>query len=165
MPLAREVYQEGLIIPPIKLARRGEIVADVLSLILANVRTPDEREGDLTAQIAANRVADARLRHIVAEYGRQPNRALCVGAAGLHRTGAPRDDGDDSRRRLHVPGSARRRWVQSDAPVTIRVAIRIAGDTAEVDFTGSDPQTTGGVNANFAITLSATSVWVPLPDR
>ena len=41
MPLAREVYQEGLIIPPVKLARRGEIVPDVLSLLLANVRTPD----------------------------------------------------------------------------------------------------------------------------
>ena len=69
MPLAREVFQEGLIIPPVKLARRGEIVPDVMALILANVRTPEEREGDITAQIAANRVGEARLREIVAKYG------------------------------------------------------------------------------------------------
>ena len=69
MPLAREIFQEGLIIPPVRLVRRGAIVDDVLALILANVRTPDEREGDLTAQIAANRVAERRLREIVAAHG------------------------------------------------------------------------------------------------
>src|SRR5215470_14400580 len=50
MPVAREIYQEGLIIPPVRLVRRGELVSDVLALVLANVRTPGEREGDLTAQ-------------------------------------------------------------------------------------------------------------------
>src|SRR5689334_16906459 len=69
MPLAREVFQEGLIIPPVTLVRRGAIVDDVLAMVLANVRTPDEREGDLTAQIAANRVAERRLVDIVARYG------------------------------------------------------------------------------------------------
>jgi N-methylhydantoinase B/oxoprolinase/acetone carboxylase alpha subunit len=155
MPLAREVYQEGLIIPPIKLARRGEIVADVLSLILANVRTPDEREGDLTAQIAANRVADARLRQIVAKYGRTRSEQYASELQDytervLRATIAAIPDGvytfED--------------WLDDDGfgggPIAIRVAIRIDGDRAAVDFTGSDPQTTGGVNANFAITLSAT---------
>jgi N-methylhydantoinase B/oxoprolinase/acetone carboxylase alpha subunit len=155
MPLAREVYQEGLIIPPIKLARRGEIVADVLSLILANVRTPDEREGDLTAQIAANRVADARLCHMVAKYGRVRSERYASALQDytervLRATVAAIPDGvytfEDQ---LDDDGF-------NSAPITIRVAIRIAGDNAEVDFTGSDPQTTGGVNANFAITLSAT---------
>jgi N-methylhydantoinase B/oxoprolinase/acetone carboxylase alpha subunit len=70
MPVAREIYQEGLILPPVRLARRGRIVSDVMRLLLANVRTPDEREGDLTAQIAANRVAESRLRATVAAYGR-----------------------------------------------------------------------------------------------
>ncbi len=69
MPLAREVFQEGLIIPPIKLVKRGRIDPEILALILANVRTPDEREGDLTAQIAANRVGEARLLDIVKRYG------------------------------------------------------------------------------------------------
>src|SRR5688572_15472535 len=65
MPVAREIYQEGLILPPVRLARRGRIVEDVMALLLANVRTPEEREGDLTAQISANRVAESRLRQTV----------------------------------------------------------------------------------------------------
>ncbi len=69
MPLAREIFQEGLILPPIKLVKRGKIDPEILALILANVRTPDEREGDLTAQIAANRVGATRLLDIVQRYG------------------------------------------------------------------------------------------------
>ena len=70
MPVASEIYQEGLIIPPVRLARRGRIVDDIMALLLNNVRTPDEREGDIAAQIAANRVAETRLRDVVARYGR-----------------------------------------------------------------------------------------------
>src|SRR5207344_1071233 len=70
MPVAREIFQEGLIIPPVRLVRRGKVVDDVLAMVLSNVRTPDEREGDLTAQIASNRVAETRLRETVARYGR-----------------------------------------------------------------------------------------------
>ncbi|HET7618390.1 MAG TPA: hydantoinase B/oxoprolinase family protein [Vicinamibacterales bacterium] len=155
MPLAREVYQEGLIIPPVKLARRGEIVSDVMSLLLANVRTPDEREGDITAQIAANRVGDARLRHITRKYG--PKRVAGYAAAlqdyterVLRATIAQIPDGDFFfEDHLDDDGF-------TDRPLHIRATLRIRGDQAEVDFTGSDPQTTGGVNANFAITLSAT---------
>src|SRR5262249_4902613 len=79
MPVAREIYQEGLIIPPVRLLRRGQISKDVLALVLANVRTPEEREGDLTAQIAANRVAQIRLQQLVLKYGR--NRVINYGAA------------------------------------------------------------------------------------
>jgi N-methylhydantoinase B/oxoprolinase/acetone carboxylase alpha subunit len=155
MPLASEVFQEGLIIPPIKLVRRGEIDADVLALITANVRTPDEREGDLTAQIAANRVAELRLREIVAKYGRARVDGYAAAAQDytervLRHTIAEIPDGEyryeDA---LDDDGF-------SDRPVKIRATVRIAGDRAEVDFTGTDPQTSGSVNANFAITLSAT---------
>lgn len=155
MPLAREVYQEGLIIPPVKLARRGEIVPDVMAMILANVRTPEEREGDLTAQIAANRVADTRLRQVVAKYGRR--RVDAYGAAlqdyterVLRAVIARIPDGDyHFEDHLDDDGFNSRQ-------LTIRVRVRIDGDRADVDYTGSDPQTTGGVNANFAMTLSAT---------
>ena len=61
MPVAREIYQEGLIIPPVRLVRQGQIDSDMLELILANVRTPEERAGDLWAQIAANRRGAERL--------------------------------------------------------------------------------------------------------
>src|SRR5678815_5024682 len=70
MPVAREIYQEGLIIPPIKLARRGKIDKGLYNMILANVRTPDERDGDLSAQFAANAVADMRLAALEKKYGR-----------------------------------------------------------------------------------------------
>jgi len=155
MPLAREVYQEGLIIPPVRLMRGGEIVDDVMALILANVRTPDEREGDITAQIAANRVAEARLRDFVAKYGR----------ARIEGYATALQDYTERVVRATIAGIPDGEYSFEDAldddgfesgPLAIRVTIRIRGDSAEVDFTGSDPQTDGGVNANFAITLSAT---------
>ena len=69
MPLAREIFQEGLIVPPVKLVKHGTLDSDLLALILANVRTPLEREGDLTAQIAANRVGELRLLALAQNYG------------------------------------------------------------------------------------------------
>jgi N-methylhydantoinase B/oxoprolinase/acetone carboxylase alpha subunit len=155
MPLAREIFQEGLIIPPVTLVRQGVMAADVLALILANVRTPDEREGDLTAQIAANRVADRRLREIVADYGARRVAAYAVALQDytervLRAAIAAIPDGE----------YAFEDCLDDDGfgadPIAIRVRVTIDGDAAVVDFTGSDAQTTGGVNANFAITLSAT---------
>ena len=69
MPLAREIYQEGLIIPPVLLQRRGEPNEAVLDLITRNSRTPGERLGDLSAQIAAQRTGARRLRELAERYG------------------------------------------------------------------------------------------------
>ena len=155
MPLAREVFQEGLIIPPIKLEKRGRVDPEILALILANVRTPQEREGDLTAQIAANRVGEKRMLDIVRRYGhkRVAHYAAATQAYAervLRKTIARIPDG------TYEFADALDNDGFSTAPVHIRCAIRIAGEEAEVDFTGSNPQTSGGVNANLAITLSAT---------
>ncbi len=154
MPVAREIYQEGLIIPPILLARGGEIVKNVWSLILANVRTPDEREGDLSAQIAANRVAERRLLDVVRKYGK----ARAVGYARALQDYTERvvraaiakiPDG------VYEFADALDNDGFSDASVAIKATLTIRGAHATVDFTGSDPQVEGSVNANFAITLSA----------
>jgi len=155
MPLAQEIFQEGLILPPIKLVRRGEICPDVMALILANVRTPAEREGDLSAQIASNRVAEARLRALVARYGLERVRSHARAAQDyaeriLRRTIATIPDGEYSFEDVVDDDGFRRERIG------IRATVRIAGDQAEVDFTGTELQTSGGVNANFAITLSAT---------
>jgi N-methylhydantoinase B/oxoprolinase/acetone carboxylase alpha subunit len=155
MPLAREVFQEGLILPPVKLIKRGEIDREILALILANVRTPQEREGDLTAQIAANRIGEARLLRLVERYGLRKVQ---------HHAAATQDYAERMlRRTIAAIPDGRYEFADaldndgfSDQPVNIRCAITIAGDAATVDFTGSDQQTSGGVNANFAITLSAT---------
>jgi N-methylhydantoinase B/oxoprolinase/acetone carboxylase alpha subunit len=154
MPLAQEVFQEGLIIPPVKLIRRCETCADIMALILANVRTPVEREGDLSAQIASNRVGEARLRAIIARYGlarvRHYARAVQDYAERILRhTISTIPDGEYSFEDvMDDDGFSRER-------IRICVTVRIAGDSAEVDFTGTERQTSGGVNANFAITLAA----------
>jgi N-methylhydantoinase B/oxoprolinase/acetone carboxylase alpha subunit len=154
MPLAQEVFQEGLIIPPVKLIRHGKTCEDIMALVLANVRTPIEREGDLSAQIASNRVGEARLRAIVARYGlarvRHYARAVQDYAERILRhTIAAIPDGEYSYEDvMDDDGFSRER-------IRICATVRIAGDSAEVDFTGTDPQTTGGINANFAITLAA----------
>jgi N-methylhydantoinase B/oxoprolinase/acetone carboxylase alpha subunit len=154
MPLAREVFQEGLIIPPMKLIKRGILDRELMSFILANVRTPDEREGDLTAQIASNHVGETRLREITQKYtlkrvARYAAATQDYAERVLRQTIADVPDGEYCfEDYLDNDGF-------STEPVFIRVAIRIRGDSAEVDFTGSDPQTSGGVNANLAITLSA----------
>jgi N-methylhydantoinase B/oxoprolinase/acetone carboxylase alpha subunit len=155
MPLAREIFQEGLIIPPMKLVKRGVLDPELMSFILANVRTPDEREGDLTAQIASNRVGESRLREITRKYTYK---------RVAHYAAASQDYAERVLRRTiaDIPDGtyAFEDFLDNDGfspdPVFIRAAIRIAGDSAEVDFTGTDPQTNGGVNANLAITLSAT---------
>jgi N-methylhydantoinase B/oxoprolinase/acetone carboxylase alpha subunit len=154
MPVAREIYQEGLILPPVRLVRRGKMARDVLAIVLANVRTPDEREGDLTAQLAANRVAASRLAATVTRYGRRQTLGYAaalqdyterVVRAAIREIPDGRYAFEDA---LDDDGF-------SDTPVRIQAAVTIAGDHATIDFTGSAPQVGGSVNANYAMTLSA----------
>src|SRR5262249_47318631 len=69
MGICREIYQEGIRIPPIKLIAAGKLQNDVFRLLLNNVRTPEEREGDLNAQIAACHTGAARLLEMATRYG------------------------------------------------------------------------------------------------
>jgi N-methylhydantoinase B/oxoprolinase/acetone carboxylase alpha subunit len=154
MPLATELFQEGLIIPPLKLVRRGRLNEEVLGLILSNVRTPDERRGDLLAQVAANDVGTRRLREVIGRYGLPKT----LDYAGLIQDYAEKflratiraiPDGTYTfADHLDDDGI-------SDRPLRIAVAIKIRGDEAVVDFSGSSPEVEGSVNANFAITCSA----------
>ena len=154
MPLASEIYQEGLRIPPVKLVRSGEFDEDLLAMLLANVRTPEERRGDLGAQLAAHRTGERRLLHATEKYGAdqvaQHMAELQDYAETLMRRRIEQipdgeysfedfldDDGFDER----------------DIP--IRCRLTIAGDRAEADFRESGAQVRGGVNANRAITTSA----------
>lgn len=154
MPVAREIFQEGLIIPPIKLMRQGEIDASVWDLVLANVRTPEERSGDLHAQLAANQVGLLRLAELVSRYGSEEITTrmvqLLAYTARLTR-----------QLLLDLPDGAYRfedflddDGIDSD-PIPIRLLLTIHGDTATVDFSGTAPQVKGSLNAVYAITLSA----------
>lgn len=170
MPLAEEIYQEGLRIPPIKLMSGGKINSDIWNLILSNVRTPKEREGDLAAMLGANRTGERRLMEIVRKHGwkvvrhyiaeilnyseRMTRHAISSIPDGTYKAEDFLDDDGISNR-----------------PIAIRVKIRIKGDSATIDFTDSDPQTAGSVNAVYAITASAvfyvfrTLVDVPIPSN
>jgi N-methylhydantoinase B len=156
MPVAREIFQEGLIIPPIKIVQRGALSHDLLSLILANVRTPDERQGDLWAQIAANRRGLLRLQEMVQRYGleliHQQMQALQTYTGRMTRRllGSIPDGVYSFTDYLDSDGI-------TDIPIPITTTITVKEDTARIDFTGSAPQQVGSVNAVLAITLSAVS--------
>ena len=155
MPLAREIYQEGIRIPPILLARGGKFDSDLLRLILANVRTPEEREGDLLAQCMAIRRGEQRLLELVRKYGLpkvQRNMAALQNYSERMMRAAIARLADGQYRfedQLDSDGI-------SENPVRIAVAISIQGDSATVDFKGSSPQVEGSVNANYAVAMSAT---------
>ena len=154
MGLSRELFQEGLCIPPVKIFVAGKVAADVLKMILANVRTPVEREGDLTAQIASCRLGERRLREIVTRYGQKEvtrySRLLLNYSAAMTRS-VLREIPDGTYRAVD--------YLDNDGitakPLRISVAIHIRGETAEVDFTGSSPECAGSVNAVGAIAESA----------
>jgi N-methylhydantoinase B/oxoprolinase/acetone carboxylase alpha subunit len=150
MPLAREIYQEGLRLPPILLMRRGEMDRPLLRLILANVRTPEEREGDLLAQIMANHRGEARLLEMAARHGRE----------NLDRNMAALQDYSALMMQAALEQIPAGEYAFSDfldddgagsGEVKIHVAIRISPQSAEVDFTGSSPQVAGPMNANYAV--------------
>ncbi len=154
MPLAKEIYQEGLRIPPVRLVRDGEYEPALLSLILSNVRTPDERLGDLSAQVAAHRVGERRLREALARHGT---------AEVVRQMAVLQDYGEAvMRNRLETIPDCQcefRDWLDDDGfgsePVAIQCRLTVEGSDATVDFRDSAPQTHGGVNANRAITTSA----------
>lgn len=154
MPLSTELYQEGIIIPPIKLVDGGRRNEAVWELILRNVRTPWERDGDLAAQLAAHATGTVRLAEIVERYGldetlRQAY-ALIAYTESLTRAAIKKiPDGhfeftdfldDDGR---------------SDDPIPIRVAIDIRDDALTVDFAGTASAVSGNLNAVPAIVDSA----------
>ena len=153
MPLSREIYQEGLIIPPMKIAERGKRNENLWRLLLANTRTPDERGGDLNAQIAANQIGTRRLIEIadrrgkaetetymngLLEYSERMTRALIEELPdGIYACEDRLDEEDGAE------------------PARIAAAVTIRGGEAVVDFSGTSEQQPGNVNAVYAIAVSA----------
>ena len=202
MGLCREIHQEGVRIPPVKLMRAGAMDRDLLAMLLTNVRTPEEREGDLRAQIAACHTGAERLREVCSRYGlERAQRAvaeLLDYSEELMCTFLERVPAGDYRAKDFMDGDG-----INEQPVKIAVAIKVANTDARlalnsgvrkglakrggsrrslrqaqgrlfarqkqkrlaqddklppvvtVDFTGSDPQVEGSINAVAAITYSA----------
>jgi N-methylhydantoinase B len=153
---AQEIYQEGLRIPPVLLMRNGEIDSGILALLLANVRTPEEREGDLAAQIGACRVGERRILEVVARYGLAKVDTLTADLiawserlmrAQLRSMPAGVFTAEDF---LDNDGV-------TDSPIRIAVSIAIHPEdgSAQIDFAGSSAQVRGAVNAVLPVTVSA----------
>jgi N-methylhydantoinase B len=154
MPLSTEIYQEGIIIPPIKLVEGDARNEAVWRLILRNVRTPWERDGDLAAQLAAHATGAARLQEIVARYGlaETTRRATELIAYAESLTRAAIRLIPDGRYTFtdFLDNDGR-----SDAPVPICVAITVEGDQLAADFAGTALAVHGNLNAVPAIIESA----------
>jgi N-methylhydantoinase B len=153
MGRAEEIYQEGLRIPPVRLMIAGRVNGDVMRLISANVRLPEEREGDLTAQLGAIMTGRSRLLEIVGRYGFKEadlyaTHLIDYTAEMMRSRIAEMPDGVyEAEDYLDDDG-------YSDERVKIAARVTIKGEAAVVDFTGSAPQVRGPVNAVEAITVS-----------
>ena len=157
MGLCREIWQEGIRIPPVKLVDKGLLNEPLLKLFLNNVRTPKEREGDLTAQIGACRIGIQRLSEMAAKYGLERMQrnvvALLNHSEELMRQELARWPSGAFAAEDFLDNDG-----YTDEPIKIHVTIRPNPSTREleVDFTGSAPQVATSLNAVAAITYSAT---------
>ena len=154
MPLATEIFQEGLRLPPVRFIRNGEPDPDLMRVILANVRTPEERVGDLMAQVAANHVGERRLTALITRHGAEEVAAYArhlidyasrLMSATISRLPEGRYHFTDH---LDDDGITK-------TPIAIKVVMTLKAGRARLDFTGSSPQVAGPVNAVEAITRSA----------
>ncbi len=140
-----DIYQEGLVLPPVRLDD------ELLTVLLANMRNPDERRGDLEAQLAAHRLAERRLSELVERLGSDTVREAMdelyryserVVRAAIERLPDGRYEAEDELEPV-------------DGVLVLRAAVTIAGDEITIDFTGTSPQHEGNLNCPLAVTRSA----------
>jgi N-methylhydantoinase B len=154
MPVSSSIFQEGIIIPPLKFVENGEIDKKLLAFFLNNVRTGEEREGDFSAQIMANVTGVRRMCDLIAKYGPEKTQTYAVALS---------DYAEEVTRKAvsAIPDGVYEYtdYLDDDghgaADIPISVEITVAGDSVRLDFTNSGPQVKGSVNAVRAITLSA----------
>jgi N-methylhydantoinase B len=146
---ARDVFEEGLIIPPLKLYRRGELAEDVMEMIAANIRVPRETLGDIRAEIAATAIGARRYRELCERHGAE--RLAGIVAALLDHSEAMlrRDLAAYPNGTYHALGHMDGDGI-TDEPVEIAVALTLEDGAATIDFTGSSAQLKGPFNASIS---------------
>lgn len=151
---ATELVQEGLILPPVRLVRAGVLDDDILSLVLANVRTPDERRGDLAAQRAACAAGTAGWLALMARHGR----------AEVERAGTALLDYAERRAVARLQSLEGAAGVAEDAlegdgvrdgEIPLKVALRVRAGALHLDFDGTSPMVPGNVNCPIQVTRAA----------
>ncbi len=154
MPLATSIFQEGMIIPPLKLVKKGKLDKQLMSFFLNNVRTPYEREGDFLAQIMANMTGLRRMEELIAKYSLETvefySESLIDYSEKIMRKTI-----------LDIPDGEYffKDYMDDDGieaeKIKIAVKIIIKDDNAALDFSDTSQQVPGSINAVYAITLSA----------
>jgi N-methylhydantoinase B len=150
---ATEVYEEGLFIPMTKLHRSGEPNRDLLELIAANVRVPEQVLGDIEAQVAGNQVGCASLLDYLHEFG-------LTDLDGLGEEIIRRSEKVMRQSIAALPDGVYEHTIQTDGLdelITIRCAITVSGDELQVDFEGSSPQTARAMNVVLNYTSAYTT--------
>jgi N-methylhydantoinase B len=152
-PIATEIYQEGLIIPPVKIMRNGKLVDDVLSIILANVRTPQIAAGDIRAQIAANNLGERRVLELIDKYGIETFEHAIESILNY----------SESQMRQQIKVIPDGVYTGEDCmeditgnPLLLRVVLKIKNDSIHVDYRGTCAQVKKPLNAVFGVTLAST---------
>lgn len=149
---ARELFEEGLRLPMVKLVSRGRLDATIVDIIRANVRVPDIVIGDLLAQEAANTVMSRRLGELLQAAGLADLRALS-------REILDRSEAAMRAAIKAMPDGVYGSLVETDgfdAPLVIRTTVTVRGDTMAVDFTGTSPQQEMGINCCFNYSYAET---------
>jgi N-methylhydantoinase B len=153
---AAEIFQEGIRIPPVRIVRGGKLDREMLDLILLNVRTPKEREGDLESQIGACRVGEQRIQHLAQRYGPAHLNALIDELLDYSERLVRAElrtmpDGDFAAEDFLDDDGV----TNTPIKIAVRLTLDPAAATFRADFTGSSPQVAGSINAVRSITLSA----------
>lgn len=154
-----DIYGEGLRMPPIRLYHAGKVDQNVEDLILANVRTPDERLGDLRAQVAANHRGCRRLATLAGKYGadaltRIMQEVMDYSERLMRLMLSELPDGEGVFSDFCDGDGIIEDGESEDATFTIRMQVRKHGDSLEVDFNGTDPAVSGPFNAPLSVTAS-----------
>jgi len=154
-----EIFGEGLRLPPLRLISRGTVNADLENVILANVRTPDERKGDLGAQLAATLRATERLKALARRYGAEQligymAQVMDYSERLMRATLADLPDGEGVFEDFCDGDGIADDELGKDAPFRISLSVKKTADRLIVDFAGTAAQVKGPMNAPLSVTAS-----------
>ena len=152
---AREVYHDGILIPPVRFQTDAGIDEAVEAILANNSRVPDVVLGDLRAQVGCTRLGGERLAALCDEYGREVVREVMASVIALTERRVRKELAAWTDRSAEAEGLLDHDGVTKGQPIAVRVRATKTGDRLTIDFTGSSPQTLGPVNLMRATTEAA----------
>ena len=151
---ARDVYEEGLMIPPLKLYRRGELVPEILRMIEANIRVPEKTLGDIRAEVSAATVGERRYLELIDRYGREELAEIVADVLDYSEALMREDLATLPNGSYSAEGFLDSDGI-TDEPVRVFVTVTLEDGSVTVDFTGSNPQVKGPFNCSHSSVYSA----------